>query len=180
MEPSVDAVRGLRDKYRELHALRLEHARGETNAPELRMRALARRFPGALRELDELPLPLIEERLRALDEALAHGPPFSAWPWIGLQVGYHAWMRAALRVKRLSRGRRGEALDAVLVELAAASAVEPADASGLEAPRFDRAAVAIILQPPGGRLGPWVLSEVARVAGVDPEAVRRALFLRNR
>jgi len=175
VEPSLEAVRGLREKYQELHALRLEHARGESHSPQPRMRALARRFPGALRELDELPLPLIEQRLRALDDALAHGPPFAAWPWIGLQVGYHAWMRAALRVKRLSRGRRGDALEQVLGELAAAPHGEAPDP---EAPTLDRAAVAVILQPPGGRLGPFVVGEVARAAGVDPETVRRALFVR--
>ena len=179
MEPSVEAVRALRDKYREMLALRSEHARGESHAPQPRMRALARRFPGALRELDELPLELIEERLRSLDEALAHGPPFAATPWIGLQVGYHAWMRAALHVKRLSRGRRGDALEAVLSELEAAQR-EASSTDDPEAPQLDRAAVSVILQPPGGRLGPWVLGQVARLAGVDPETVRRALFVSAR
>jgi hypothetical protein len=175
VEPSVEAVRGLRDKYREMKALRVEHARGEPADPRPRLRALAQRFPGALRELDELPMELIEARLRALDEALAAGPPFSSRPWIALQAGYHALMRAALRVKRLSRGRRGAALEAVLQELSGA-----AHAGALDEPPLDRAAVALILDPPGGRLGPWVLSEVARREGVDPETVRRALFVRPR
>jgi hypothetical protein len=152
VEPSLEAVRGLRDKYGEIHALRVEHARGDAVDPRTRMRALARRFPGALRELDELPMELIEARLRALDAALAAGPPFASWPWIALQ-----------------------ALDQVLLELSAQDVAGDADALLL-----DRAAVAVILEPPGGRLGPWVLAEVARQAGVDAEAVRRALFLGTR
>jgi hypothetical protein len=171
VEPSVEAVRGLRDKYREMLALRVEHARGDAEDPRPRMRSLARSFPGALRELDELPLERIEQRLRELDDALAAGAPFPQW--IALQVGYHAWMRAALRVKRLSRGRRGAELDAVLRELAALDA-DPSE------PQLDRAAVALVLDPPGGRLGPWVVAEVARSAAVEPRSVLRALFLRVR
>jgi hypothetical protein len=172
VEPSLEAVRGLREKYGEIHALRVEHARGDAADPRPRMRALARRFPGALRELDELPMELIEARLQAIEAALAHGPPFASWPWIALQVHYHARMRAALHVKRLARGRRGEALEQVLLELSAQRGADDADA-----PALDRAAVGVILEPPGGRLGPWVLAEVARQAGVDPDTVRRALFL---
>ena len=141
----------------------------------LRMRALARRYPGALRELDELPMDVIEARLQALDDALAAGPPFASW--IALQAAYHAWMRAALRVKRLARGRRGAVgLEAVLHELRGAA---PDDDVALE-PQLDRAAIAVILQPPGGRLGPWVMAEVAARAGVDAESVRRALFVGRR
>jgi hypothetical protein len=138
------------------------------------MRALARTFPGALRELDELPLEVIEARLRALEAALAAGPPFAQW--IALQVDYHAWMRAALRVKRVSRGRGGDGLESVLRDLAALPAATPEDVGPLE-PALDRSAVAVILEPPGGRLGPWVMAEVGRRAGVDAETVRRALFV---
>ena len=175
MEPSLDAVRGLREKYREMKALRVEHARGEAEDPRQRMRALARSYPGALRELDELPMEVIEARLQALSDALSAGPPFA--PWIALQAAYHAWMRAALRVKRLARGRRGPVgLEAVLRELAALRGAAQEHDAALE-PQLDRAAIAVILEPPGGRLGPWVLSEVAALAGVDAEIVRRALFV---
>src|SRR5690349_11775808 len=104
MQPvaSDAAILALLDKYREIKRLREEHARGEPEHPRLRMRALAARFPGALRELDELPMEEIDARLSLLDAALARVHPAPAW--IALQFAYHGWMRAALRIKRIAHG----------------------------------------------------------------------------
>jgi hypothetical protein len=135
------------------------------------MAQLARRFPGALRELDELPMPVIEERLASLDAALAGGT--AAPEWARLQIAYHGSMRAALRIKRLA----GTARDAAGLLNAIANTYVPAeDEPPLSS--FDGPALAAIARPAGGRLNPWVFERVAAVCGVSAEAVRRALFTR--
>jgi hypothetical protein len=175
MLPAVSeaAVMALLDKYREIKRLRVEHARGDEQDPRPQLRVLAARFPGALRELDELPMDAIEARLALLNDVLARVQP--APSWIALQLGYHGWMRAALRIKLIARGRDSAHVDAVLAELPqryAPSAFDPPLAS------LDRAAVSAILEPLDGRLNPWVFARVAAAAGVEPDAVRRALFMR--
>jgi hypothetical protein len=167
------AVVTLLDKYREIKRLRDEHVSGEEQDPRPQLRALAARFPGALRELDELPMAEIEARLAVLRDVLARARPAPAW--VALQLAYHGWMRAALRIKRIARGRDSAHADAVLAELPeryAPDAYDPPLAS------FDRAMITAILEPLDGRLNPWVYAQVAATAGVDPDAVRRALFLR--
>jgi hypothetical protein len=137
------------------------------------MASLAQRFPGALRECDELPIEEIERRLAALERALAQRAP--APEWAVLQIGYHGFMRAVLRIKRLAGGRGAEHAAAVLAELARSyepAADEPPLAS------FDEAAIAVILDPPDGRLNPWVYARVAAQHGVPPDRVRSSLFLR--
>jgi hypothetical protein len=170
---SEAAVMALLDKYREIKRLREEHTRGDEQDPRPQLRELAARFPGALRELDELPMDVIDERLSSLHDVLARVHP--APPWVALQLGYHGWMRAALRIKLIARGRDSAHIDSVLAELRqryAPGAYDPPLAS------LDRAAVSAILEPLDGRLNPWVFARVAAVAGVEPDAVRRALFLR--
>lgn len=168
------AIAVLRDKYLELQRLRVEHDAGESEDPRPRMRALSARFPGALRELDELPMEQIEQRLATLHAVLEHAQP--APEWIGLQLAYHGWMRAALCVKRIAAGRDAVSADAVLAELAASYRSDPHEPS-IDA--IDRAAIVSILDPVDGRLNPWVYARVAREYGVEPEAVSRALFLRE-
>ncbi len=94
-----DAARLMLEKYVELSALR-RHARdGTLPEPRPRMRALAARFPGALRELDAMTddeLAARVQALRAADVTLC--PP----PWLEPVARYHA---ALSRV--LSRGGRG-------------------------------------------------------------------------
>lgn len=164
----------LREKYVAIKRLRDAAADGTPIDPRAEMIALSRRFPGALRELDELPMCVIEQRLGQLDAALAKQGP--APEWVLLQLGYHGWMRVALRIKRMAVGS-DERVDAILVQLAASyqpAAFEPA----LE--HLDRAAIEAILKPAGGRLNPWVFRCVAAVFGVEPGQVQRALFLPRR
>lgn len=169
----AELLSALRDKYREIKRLRDAAAAGSTLDPKTEMVELARRFPGALRELDELPMQHIEQRLAALEAAAdARAEPPA---WAALQITYHGWMRAVLRVKRLAAGRRGAQAEAVLGELSHRYLPEP-DEPPLE--RLDRAALEAILEPPEGRLNPWVFARVAEQHGVDPDTVRRALFLR--
>ena len=169
-EPALTA---LREKYREIKRLRDEHARGSGDDPKARMKALALRFPGALRELDELPMELVELRLATLEAVVMGALP--APEWATLQIGYHALMRLALRIKRMARHECDDRVGAILVELAA----ERLGVCGEPLLRgLDRAAIEAILKPEGGRLNPWVYRQVAALHGVEPENVRRALFLR--
>jgi len=169
----ADMLRALRDKYREIKRLRDEHAAGLAGDPRQEMAELARRFPGALRELDELPMPDIEQRLAAIEAALQPGgaPP----PWARLQIGYHGWMRAVLRIKRIARGRGGEHAAAVLASLQ--TEYRP-DVGEPPLACIDLTVVVAVLEPSEGRLNPWVYARVAAELGVDPDSVRRALFLR--
>ena len=164
------ALRALHSKYQTLRALRLEVRAEPPRAPLL---ALAREFPGALRELDQLPMELIDARLDAIERVLAGERPIE--PWMRMQIGYHGFMRAVLRIRRLSRGRSVDFDDAAR-ELAALP-YEPA----LDEPpasRFGLVELRLIRRPPGGRLNPWVFREVAKDCGTTPEAVLKALFLR--
>jgi hypothetical protein len=173
-EPATEnTLAALREKYREIKRLRDEHARGSAGDPKARMKALALRFPGALRELDELPMELIESRLATLDAVVTGALP--APEWVKLQIGYHALMRLALRIKRMARSNCDDRVGAILVELAA----ERLDVCGEPMLRgLDRAEIEAILEPEGGRLNPWVYGHVAALHGVEPEQVLRALFLR--
>lgn len=171
MQITVEGLRALRDKYREIKRLRDQHAAGESADPRAAMAALAHRFPGALRELDELPMPIIEERLAALDASIAD--PSAAPEWARLQIAYHGSMRAALRIKRIA-GRAGD--DAGVLHAIASAYVPAADEPPLSS--FDGEAIAAIARPVGGRLNPWVFQRVASACGVSVETVRRALFSR--
>ena len=173
MRVTAETLRALRDKYRTIQRMRDENDRGVAGDPQREMAALAGRFPGALRELDELPREVIAQR-RAVLEAVCderESPP----QWVALQISYHGFLRAVLRIKRLSAGRGPAEAAAVLAELARdyAPASDEPDLLG-----FDHAALCAILEPPGGRLNPWVFARVAERHGVSPEIVRRALFVR--
>lgn len=88
-------VSRLGQKYRELLALRDAHARGE-DPPDVkqRMRALASRFPGSLRELDRLPRESIVDKLTQLDGCTRRG---ALEPWMIAIDRYHRWLRVGLR-----------------------------------------------------------------------------------
>lgn len=166
----LGAYAALRDKYAEMSRMRREHADGLAHDPRDEMRALARRFPGALREIDELPLEVIEARVRTLDEVAAgrDAPP----EWATYFVDYHGWLRAALRIKRACLGCDG--VEAAVERVRAAYRPEP-DEPPAELV-CDRAVVQAIVRPSGGRLNRWVFARVAELHGVSPAHVRRALF----
>jgi hypothetical protein len=171
VQVNAETVRALRDKYREIKRLRDAAAAGLIADPRSAMAALAQRFPGALRELDELPMEQIDTRLLALEQLSesAHAVP----EWVRLQIGYHGCMRAVLRIKRMAADARDAAS---LLHMLALEYVPAADEPSLAS--FDRAAVDAIMRPDGGRLNPWVYARVALACGVEPDAVHRALFVR--
>lgn len=113
-------VEALCDKYREMVCLqRHQVPEGDVRA---RMRALAERFPGALRELHEWPLADLEARLAVL-EAASRGEVEEP-SWALLQWSYHDGLRAALREKRRPGARNprpatGRLVSVVLDQVAA-------------------------------------------------------------
>jgi hypothetical protein len=155
-------------KYRALAELRGARARGEPIPGREVFRALAAEFPGALNELDNLPLAEIERRLSALTRALAGGPEER---WMAWMHRYHALMRAALYVKpRVARRAELAAHEASsLAERTAERAGVPVDA----------AFVASVRAPPGGRLSRLVLERLAAEFAASPAVIREALFPRR-
>ena len=165
MDP--EALAELRQKYETIRAMRLRHQSGDEDADAVRreMRALAGRYPGALRELDELRMEVIEERLGALERALA-GAPVPVWAEILSR--YHAFMRVALEIKR--RFARGAEAD---VHEWLRSGYQPK--VGEPSPEELIEASGAILRPPDGRLSAWALAHVGAQLGISDTDVRRAL-----
>jgi len=161
------AARGLRDKYLEIKRLRLADATEAQARPALS--ALVQRFPGALRELDRLEMAALDGRLETLDAVLSGS--LEAPPWLHWQASYHGWMRAALRMRRLLRGVAGvEGIRAVLERHYVPADDEP-QLAGLDGPTLTQ-----LVRPPGGRLNPWVLGQLAALYGVSVEELEASLF----
>ncbi len=164
------ALEELLGKYREMLDMRLAHAAGDEVESEARgkMVELASRFPGALREIDELELDAIRERIRRLDAALRGESEVE--PWMTALVVFHGLARGALVAKRWLAGRKlvdeatARAYLGFAAPLASADALAWAD---------DLASVAA---PPRGRLMDLVFHRVAaRLGTTEPEA-RRLVF----
>jgi hypothetical protein len=97
-----EAFEKLTRKYAELLALRAEPLSAEQARP--RLRALAREFPGALRELDALPMAELERRHRASAAAAQTGT--AGEPWMLWMIAYHDALRVALTHKRRAASAR--------------------------------------------------------------------------
>jgi len=151
--------------------LRLLHARARADAdfvepdPRRAMVELAVEFPGALRELDELPLEVIRERITVLgraeqDEALV-------LPWMRAQVSFHRLARGALATKRWLCGR--PLTPEIEAAFARALPKLPADVAPWAT------SLAAIAKPPRGRLLDLVYARLAAELGVDVDAARAAV-----
>lgn len=169
--PAPEVLRGLVDKYERLLRLRTEPS---AEVPRDELRSLARQFPGALRELDRLPVPMIEARLSALRNVVAGAAEPEAW--MSLVASYHGYMRAALRVKRWSRAWPAEPAAALLAFTE--RYVPAADEPGLAF--FDVDVLVTIRKPPLGRLNPFIIEAVARLHQTTPELVAGALCTQPR
>lgn len=164
-------------KYQALGDLRRARARGEPIPDRQVFRALAAEFPGALHELDHLPLAEIDRRLLELTAAASGGGTMATMAtvatmdWMAWMWSYHALMRAALYVKlRVSRAR--PAPD----EEAAALARRAAAHAGIA---VDVGFVRAVEAPPGGRLRRVVMARLAARFGVPEATLREALFPRR-
>jgi hypothetical protein len=155
-------------RLRELHA----RARNEPGFvepdPRAAMAELARTYPGALREIDELPLALIHARIDELRAAETDATSIA--PWMIAQSRFHALARGALAVKRWLEGR---AVTPALDESFASALAALPFAEDAELWRSDLAAIA---SPPRGRLMVLVYARLARELGTDVTSVRAAVL----
>jgi hypothetical protein len=159
----------LRSKYVEMRRLRVADASGEAGDPRADMAELARRFPGALREIDELPLEVIEARIEALGAAL--GDPSRVEAWMAPLAMFHAMTRGALAVKRWLAGRK-----VVDDECAQAFAVEaPSLPHGDDAMQWC-GDLARLASPPRGRVTDLVFERIAQRLGVGEAEARVMAF----
>ncbi len=166
MTPTRADWAALARKYRVLAELRRrqhEMAHEEARGP---LRQLAREFPGSLRELDALPLEVIEARAASCEAASGGGV---VEPWMDWMGAYHASMRVALAVKRRLGGRRGVSED--LAVAVAAECSEPGAA-------VDAPFVHAVAQPPRGRLNAVVLAHLAARFGKQGHDIALTLFPR--
>jgi hypothetical protein len=129
------------------------------------MAALARRFPGALRELDELTLEAIRGRISELSRCTA-GEELPA-PWMMALARFHQLMRGALVAKKWLGARRG--VDSALAETFLRSLEESERAEDARAWVHDLARVA---RPPGGRLTGLVFERLSTELGISPSEAR--------
>lgn len=166
-------LRALHDKYERMLRLRELHERAKHEAgfeepdPRGAMAALARLFPGALREIDELPIAVIRARIDEI--AAAERDESRVAPWMNAHVAFHRLARGALAVKRWLCGRplTPELERAFLVALPALS---EADEASLWADEL-----AAIACPPRGRVMDLVYARLARELDVDVISARAAV-----
>lgn len=171
MRVARPALEELLAKYAQMLAMRIAHATGKEDADEARTRMaeLASRFPGALREMDDLELAEIRQRIARLDEVLHERHEVE--PWMEAVALFHAMTRGALCAKRwLGRRKRIDA------------AVEEAFARGIPLLPFPEEArawsrdLARIASPPRGRVTDLVFSRLAESLGISELAARRLVF----
>jgi len=160
----LDALRG---KYTTMVALRVE--RLPEDEMRRRMAELAQRFPGALRELDDLELGEIRRRVEAL-EAVLQGT-LQPEPWMEAVALFHALTRGALVVKRWLGGRKR--VDAALARRFVA---EHAELPFAEDARSWAEELAGVASPPRGRLTDAVFARLARTLGMAERQARRLVF----
>jgi hypothetical protein len=160
----------LRDKYERILVLRTLHARASEDPtfqepdPKPELAALASAFPGALRELDELPLGTICARIEALVRAEAGGEPEA---WMEAQHLVHRLARGALAAKGWLGKRRAITSahrDAFL------EAVDAGDLPSEAAAWADD--LAHVARPPRGRLMDLVFARAAAALGVGVARAR--------
>jgi hypothetical protein len=182
-----DSLAALIDKYQRLVALRLSREElerqgimrleGEAGrARHKETRALAHRFPAALRELDELDSNALQARLREVEEEIARGASAigPARRWIVLMLDLHGSLRLGLAVKGwwLRQDAPHSAAAALLPALRQWLAGHP----DLAHADVDDAMLLRYLRPPGGRLLKAVLADLAMRHGLGEDDLRRILF----
>lgn len=165
----------LREKYEAMLALRLDHDRARTDPsftepdPRPAMAKLAARFPGALREIDDLPLEVIQSRIAAL--ATAEREETSIARWMIAQESFHRLARGALAAKRwLGKARATSAGSATAFASAIAEGTVPPDALAWAT------ALDVVARPPRGRLMNAVFARASTELGIDEPEVRVLVF----
>jgi hypothetical protein len=159
----------LRTKYEEMRRLRLAHEAGDPEPPREAMAALAARFPGALREIDELPLAEIHARIASLGNAEAGR--INVTMWMEATSLFHAMTRGALSVKRWLAGRKHVDAETRAAFEAAAPTLSHADDARAWADDLQR-----IARPPRGRVTDLVYERIAAAMHVTPREARILVF----
>ncbi len=144
----------LKWKYEEMRRLRLEDLAHPGGDPRRDMAVLAERFPGSLREIEELTLDAIDSRIAELSRYLM-GEEIDA-PWVAASARFHRLLRGALAAKKWLGARRR--VDSDLVSAFRASLQGGAKAEDAHAWVDDLDKVA---RPPGGRLSALVFDRLA-------------------
>ncbi len=163
--PTRDQLTLLESKYAEILALRQARDRGEPMPEKHVFKALAERFPGVLRELDTLPLEVVENRLLALRAAGVDGP---IEPWMAWMSAYHALVRVALSIK-LRTAKRQELSPDRLIFLARTAGTEVGFG-------VDEQFVMEVARPRAGRINAVVMARLETMFGVPEMEIRKALF----
>lgn len=168
---ATQELEGLLVKYRELLAIRLADNVFHEGAAtvQARMADLASRFPGSLRELDDMELDEIRLRTGALEAAVRD--PARIQRWMEAVSLFHSLTRGALRAKRWLAGRKR--VDAEL-ERSYAAWID-----GLESSDEARAwagDLACIVTPPRGRVSGAVLARVGRRLGTTEREAALLVF----
>jgi hypothetical protein len=163
--PTRDELLALEEKYARIAALRRARLLGEPVPERAVFKALAEQFPGALRELDMLPMDVIEMRRRALAEVLSGA---LLEPWMTWLIAYHALMRVALWIK-LRTAKQPD----VTPERAAflVQSVTREFGFGVE-----EGFVVEVARPAMGRLNTVVLRRLELIFGVNAEEIRAEIW----
>ncbi len=173
-------LQDLHSKYVELVALRTDPL--EDAPMRARMRQLAARFPGSLRELDQLPIETLRGRRAEVAAALEAGVPA---PWMEALLRYHDGMRLALALRR---GVPDRTLQGARAWWTVRAREHFEDEGGPTTPRpapsrpsaalppLDDGDLETLLRPPGGRLHHAVMAWLVRAdVGFDTAALERLL-----
>ena len=173
----------LADKYEALAGLAAGQP-GRTLERRDAMRAVAARFPAALREFDQTTraelarrASEIEEVVDALTGELERSPALERLgtperAWMRAATELHAYLRELLKIKRWLAGRTPT--EPVLAQLRAWHADCGDPRWPLE--HWSRDRLARIVAPPRGRVTDLAYEEVAARHGLDAAALRQALF----
>jgi hypothetical protein len=152
-------------KYHSLSELRRSQYNVRLFDYRFLVRRLAHEFPGALRELDILPLIEIERRAEVLLAASEGGV---IEPWMEWMHSYHLMMRAALAIKKRLEGRRVLS-EPSLIDIAG-------DVSRESGVRCDIQFVREVANPPLGRVNTVIFRRLSVEFGAAPSALGRVLF----
>jgi hypothetical protein len=149
--------------------MRLAHDSGEDSEARARerMAELAAQFPGALREIDDLELGVIRDRIGRLDAALRGEAAIERWmEAVGL---FHTLARGALQAKRWLAGRK--TVDSATVREYENDIADVA----IDAPTWS-SELALIAAPPRGRIMDLVFARIARTLGTTELEARHLVF----
>lgn len=166
------ALQKLVVKYTEMRRLRILALEAPHADPRAEMAALAAQFPGALREIDELPLEEIDVRLASL--ARASVDRAAVEPWMRAVMSFHELTRGALAAKKWLSGRKTvtRADRDELEKLARTSAGGAAILEWLD----DLAAIA---QPPRGKITDLVFRRLAANLAISEVDARALVFAKR-